>query len=240
MREEQTSPPSWLVILLLVLGVVAVVIIALLLAQLDAYQRRSVVPSNGPSITDLEATIAADDLTTIYLPNEASPASTPYATPIEIVPLADEVTPDPSSFETETNCSGTAENRILHIVRRGDSLTSIAGQFGVSEEALHKSNCLAHGQLIQGQQIFIPQTSDFNPISNACDKPNQWKLRNVEPGDTLPKLARSHGTSVYHIIKANCLENPRLSTGSEIYLPDIDQGFTRPSWPIATPTIGSA
>jgi LysM repeat protein len=220
MREDQFPTPSWLIILLLVLGIIAVVIFALLLAQIDTYQRQSAVPSNGPPVIDLEATIAAGEINTIYLPSDASPTPTIPATPTLTEPPSDEVTPEVPAPQIETSCDEAAKGLPIYIVKPGDTLSSIAVRFGLNEETLRLVNCLTRDQVIQGQQIYLPQDSTIvTPASTQCDVPPNWKPYKVNPGDTLPKLARKYGTSVYHIMKNNCLENPQLSTESEIYLP---------------------
>jgi LysM repeat protein len=220
MREDQSSMPSWLIILLLVLGIIAVVIIALLLAQIDTYQRQSAIPSNGPSVIDLEATIAAGELATIYLHGDASPAPTIPATPTVTETPSDEVTPEAPAPRIESNCDKASKGLPIYIVKPGDTLSSIAVRFGVNEETLRLVNCLTRDQVVQGQQIYLPQDITMvTPASTQCDVPPNWKPYKLNPGDTLPKLARKYGTSVYHIMKTNCLENPQLSSESEIYLP---------------------
>ncbi len=156
MSQDPDPITSWKTLLLLVLAVVAVVIIALLLSQVDTYQRRSSVPANVPAIVDLESTVAAGELATIYLPREISPTPTNVAPPTG-VPPADQ---QPLSTPTGGTTAG-------------------------------------------------------------CDAPSGWKPYTVGPGDTLPKLARTHGTTVYHIIRANCLDYVQLLVGTEILLPGL-------------------
>lgn len=220
MREDQSSTPSWLIILLLITAITAVVIIALLLAQIDTFQRRSAIPANGPSIIDLEATIAAGELATIYLHSAVSPTPTIPATPTLTEMPPAEVTPETPTTSIETSCDQAAKGLPIYIVKPGDTLSSIAVQFGVNEEILRQVNCLTHDQVIQGQQIYLPQDNIIvAPAPTQCDVPPDWKPYLVNPGDTLPRLARKYGMSVYHIMKTNCLENPQLSIESEIYLP---------------------
>lgn len=51
------------------------------------------------------------------------------------------------------------------------------------------------------------------------DKRVTWRLRSVQPGDTLTKLASLFGTTVTSILQANALEKPELSTGSKLIIP---------------------
>lgn len=229
MKQGQSSTPSWKTILLLLLGVMAVVIIALLLAQIDTYQRRSAVPSDEAPIIDLDATVAAGELATVYLPSEASPTSTPPTTPTKSEPKSDEITPDAPTPQLESGCNGAMEDYSTYNVEPGDSLTSIASQFGLSEDALRQANCLTHDLLIEGQQIYLSQATAGDPLFTQCDVPPNWKSYIVKQHDTLPKLAHEHGTNPYHIMKVNCLEYVQLLVGTEIFLPDISQGSAKPN-----------
>ncbi|MBI2840787.1 MAG: LysM peptidoglycan-binding domain-containing protein [Acidobacteria bacterium] len=51
------------------------------------------------------------------------------------------------------------------------------------------------------------------------DKRVTWRLRTVEAGDTLTKLASLFGTSVTSILQANALEKPEVATGSKLIIP---------------------
>lgn len=224
MSEDQSSTPTWLIILLITLGVVAAVIIALLLAQIDNFQRRSSIPSNGPVISDIEATIAAGELSTIYLQGEAEVTPTTPITPTATVPPPAEPISATPTVSMESGCNQGLDGGIVYIVRRGDTLASLARKSGVSIETLRLVNCLTHDQLIQGQQLFLPQGSEVSaPFDSGCARPSNWKMYKIAPGDTLPKLAHTYGTSVYQIMKANCLENPELIAAGEIVLPNVHQ-----------------
>lgn len=158
MRQAQSTTLSWRMILLLVAGIVTIVIIALLLAQIDTYQRQSTLPSNSLPLIDIDATVAAGELTVVYLPSEVSPTPTLLATPAQ-------------------------------------------------KTQVYKSN----------------------PLAAECDTPHNWIPYIVGPGDTLPKLARAHGTSVYHLMKANCIESTNLMAGRKIFLPAIPPTLAKPS-----------
>ncbi len=226
MNQEQAPPFPWQTLLLLTVGVAAAVIIALLLAQIDTFQRRSAVPANGPPVLDLEGTIAAGQLDTIYLPSEVTPTSTvlstPAATPTDsgVSEVTPEVTPESSPEKSYSTCESASDIEAAYIVQPGETIASIAASFDLSEEILLEANCLDIDQVIAGQKIFIPQEHFSDQFPGACDPPLHWKPHRVRPGDTLPKLARANGTTPYHIMKANCLDQVQLGTDSEIFLPD--------------------
>lgn len=51
------------------------------------------------------------------------------------------------------------------------------------------------------------------------DKRVTWRLRSVEAGDTLTKLAGLYGTNVASILEANSLDRPELAAGTKLLIP---------------------
>jgi len=138
---------------------------ALLLAQIDNYQRRSIIPPNGLPLIDIDATVAAGELVNVYLPSEVSPTPTIPATSAQKTPV----------YESD-------------------------------------------------------------PMAAECDTPRNWVPYIVGSGDTLPKLARAQGTTVYHLMIANCLESTNLMPGRKISLPVIPPALAKPSSDGSHPT----
>lgn len=256
MKQAQSTTLSWRTILFLVAGVVIVVIIALLLSQIDSYQRRSIIPPNGLPLIDLDATVAAGELAIVYLPSEVSPTPTLLATPAQKTPVAEEISIATPTIRVDSTCNMAEPGWSPYIVEAEDSLSSLAMQFGLSVTVIMQANCLAHDQIIEGQQIYLLQDYDYNLAAAECDAPRNWAPYIVGPGDTLPKLAHAHGTSVYQLMKTNCLESTSLIVGRKILLPAMPPAMANPSgdgphqtpwsgtpaesatpsWPIATPT----
>jgi LysM repeat protein len=219
MNQEPETSPSWRNIAVLALGVAVVVVVALLLSQLDALQRRSQLPSNGVPVNDVEATLAAGELATIYLPGEATPLSTPLMTPTRSAQPSATATRQTPTVEASANCGEAAGGAAVHIVKSGDTWSSLAAQFGLPEELLREANCPTSKQLLEGQQIYIPQILGAHSFSRECEAPAGWKPYKLEPGVTLTQLSRSHGVSIKQILKANCLRDPYVGGVEEIFLP---------------------
>jgi len=173
MREAPPTTPSWQTVLLLVAGVAIVVIIALLSAQLDSYLRRSEVPANGLPVVDLEATVAAGEIGTVYLPGEVSPTATllvsPTPTPSAVLeqstPAAAEWPQATAVSGFDENCGGDLHGWFPYIVKAEDTLSSLAQKSGLSENTIKQANCLTHDQIIAGQQILLrrPTTRTDKP-----------------------------------------------------------------------------
>jgi spore germination protein len=84
----------------------------------------------------------------------------------------------------------------IHVVQAGETLGSIAAQYGVSVRAIVNINQLPNpNQLSIGQALIIPA-------------PGQIHI--VQPGETLGTIARRYNTTVGRITRLNAIENPDL------------------------------
>lgn len=87
---------------------------------------------------------------------------------------------------------------IIHIVRPGETLQSIAALYGVPAEKLLADNGLSNDSLVVGQSLVIVQPS---------------RVYTVQEGDTLDKIAAEHNISLIQLL-AN---NPFLADRKYIY-----------------------
>lgn len=88
----------------------------------------------------------------------------------------------------------------IHVVRPGESLTSIAAQYGVTLSRLMSDNQLPDpGQLVTGQTIVIRYPAE---------------VYTVRPGDTLTSIAAANGLTVRALLR----QNPNLR-GEEFIFP---------------------
>lgn len=93
----------------------------------------------------------------------------------------------------------------IHYVTWGDSLSSIATQYGVSVEAIMRQNGLTDPDFVYiGQALVIPSGGyDHAPdYGSSC---NQYYT--VQPGDTLSGIAWAYNTTVYELLQINNLYN---------------------------------
>jgi LysM repeat protein len=97
-----------------------------------------------------------------------------------------------------------------HSVRRGETLSTIAAQYGIDVDALAKANRLGDADLvIIGQKLVIPS----NPAPFIDYK--------VRKGDSLGSIATRFGVSPQEISKANNLRNDDLVyTGERLRIPN--------------------
>ena len=110
------------------------------------------------------------------------------------------------------------DTNISYVVKRGDSLYSIARQYGVNVNDLKKINNLTSDLLSIGQIINIPSSTTIVTPSED-DIINEENTYIVQRGDTLWSISRKFGVSVDDIKNANNLTNEILTIGSTIIVP---------------------
>ncbi|MCL7454821.1 MAG: LysM peptidoglycan-binding domain-containing protein [Anaerolineae bacterium] len=103
----------------------------------------------------------------------------------------------------------------IYVVRRGDTLYSIARHFGVSLSTLVSVNGIANPSLIfVGQRLVIPGCGPVPPAPAGV-----WYT--VRAGDTLYSIAARFGVSVWSIVAANHIANPNIIfVGQRLFIPD--------------------
>ena len=101
----------------------------------------------------------------------------------------------------------------IHIVQRGETMSSIARLYGTTVHAIATENGIANPHLIYaGQRLAIPGGSTPPPAGG--------RVYVVRYGDTLSGIARRFGVSAYAIARVNKLQNPNLIyVGQRLVIP---------------------
>jgi len=165
--------------------------------------------ANEPTPTVPAATVAA--------PGGTQPQATPAATPVPVLtpqPLpiapAPMVTPAPTSAPPAPAPPGA-----IYLVRWGDSLSSIAAQFGVSVEAIKSANGMSGDIIVVNQQLIIPLATAPAPGSGGATVTHI-----VQPGENLFRIALRYNTTVEAITQANGISNPWfIYVGQQLTIP---------------------
>lgn len=117
-------------------------------------------------------------------------------------------------------------NTQSHIVKKGETLTHIARQHGVSINSLVQNNGIKNPDIIlTGQKLIvnpIHKTSNLNPTTNpqTFSQQSQGNQYKVLEGDTINRIAKSHGISNETLIASNSGINPdQIQTGQIIKIP---------------------
>ena len=104
----------------------------------------------------------------------------------------------------------------VHVVQLGDTLTRIASRYGTTIWAIAQANGISNVDYIRiGQLLVIPGFGPWMPGPTGC--PHWYTVR---AGDTLTKIAWSHGTSVWAIVQANGIWDANyIQIGQVLHIP---------------------
>ena len=113
----------------------------------------------------------------------------------------------------ETSEVPSTENTIVYTIKRGDTLSEIAMEFGTTVSNIVSLNTfITNPNLIySGQQLTIKATSGASGSSNS--------IYIVKRGDTLSHIALKYNTTVNRLVQLNNIKNPNLIyTGQQIII----------------------
>ena len=120
-------------------------------------------------------------------------------------------------------------NYISYTVKKGDTLYSIAKEYGISVDTIIKDNALNNNNLVIGQELKIRVTPD-SVVIEECIGPDyvppvidNTTIYTVSKGDNLYSIARKFNTSVDNLIKINNLKSNTLSIGQKLKIPKNTQ-----------------
>lgn len=113
-----------------------------------------------------------------------------------------------------------------YAVRAGDTLWSVARQYGITVAALKQANNMAGNTIITGQILRIPAAEGAASLAlvvpaaeNAAASPCRASYT-VQRGDTLSAIARACGTTVAALAEANAVGDGNvIRTGQVLALP---------------------
>lgn len=109
----------------------------------------------------------------------------------------------------------TGSNQNVYIVKKGDSLYSIARTYNTSVEAIKNVNNLTSNALSIGQELIIPEKANTSQITYTVNK-----------GDSLWAIANKYDTTVDAIKSANNLSLNSLSIGQQLIIPSTTNYVT--------------
>ncbi len=174
----------------------------------DAYDLRVVAECAGEPVETLR---------------ELNPELRRLATPAD---RAYDLRVPPGRGETLRQCLADlpADKKVAYrkvVVRRGQTLASIARANGVSAQAIAEANLLVpQRRLRPGTELVIPVPAGKAHVVAARARPRRRaKARDhvryrVQPGDTLSSIAEDHGTTVRQLQDWNDLGGTRITAGS--------------------------
>ncbi|MFH1701449.1 MAG: LysM peptidoglycan-binding domain-containing protein [Candidatus Zixiibacteriota bacterium] len=113
---------------------------------------------------------------------------------------------------------------VRHKIKRGETVSSIASKYGVSQYAIFEANNLnRHARIYAGKSLIVPVPLDGNYSSDGMTQNRQATGENtyiVKRGDNLWEISRSFDTSPEKLRKLNYLGNSsRIYVGQVLKLP---------------------
>lgn len=117
---------------------------------------------------------------------------------------------------------------LTYTVQGGDTISSIAAQFGLSSNTILWSNGLSEGDYIKpGDELQIPEGDGV--------------LHKVEKGDTLASIAKEYNSSAQSIAQVNWIDDPsQLPVGETIFVPNGEIKITTPVTVASTSSSSSS
>lgn len=104
-----------------------------------------------------------------------------------------------------------SSQHVIHRVRSGETLSTIASRYGVSIAQLKMTNRIRTNLIRPGQRLRIP----FSGVDAVSDT----KIYTVKAGDTLSTIASRYGVSVVRLKRANRLSGDSLRIGDRLEIP---------------------
>lgn len=148
------------------------------------------------------------------------PAAIPTTDPL-LVPTTDPLAPtaDPNALATPVTSSP-----VTHVVGAGETLFTIASQYGITLEELAAANNLdPAGLLTVGQTLIVPVTTTTTADPTVAPPPVTTageQVHIVAAGENLFRIGLRYGFTVAELASYNNIPNPdRLSVGQQILIP---------------------
>lgn len=104
-----------------------------------------------------------------------------------------------------------SSQHVIHRVRSGETLSTIASRYGVSIAQLKMTNRIRTNLIRPGQRLRIP--------FGGADVVSDTKIYTVKAGDTLSTIASRYGVSVVRLKRANRLSGGSLRIGDRLEIP---------------------
>ncbi len=139
-----------------------------------------------------------------------------------------------TSPSARPNPAKAPEASRVHVVRQGETLWEIARAYGVTVEAIARTNGLRGGLIKPGQSLQIP--SGRSTASTASKRPtakastSRRAIHTVRAGETLWDIAQRYGVTIDVIEQANKLpDRDRLWPGQKLVIP-LEHAVDTASW----------
>ncbi|KAA3632216.1 MAG: LysM peptidoglycan-binding domain-containing protein, partial [Calditrichaeota bacterium] len=123
---------------------------------------------------------------------------------------------------------------VQHQIRRGETVSTIAAKYGVSQYAIFEANNLSRrSKIYAGKKLIVPVPLDKN-YNNNYTKPTKRTASNsiyaVQSGDTMWDIAKAFGTTVSELRRANSIvRGSRIYVGQKLRIPSSAKNLKQKS-----------
>jgi LysM repeat protein len=121
-----------------------------------------------------------------------------------------------------------------HIVQKGETLYSIARQYGISVDELKRWNSITENEISLGQNLVVSGNSVLAEVPKQIELKNISATHTVASKETLYSISRQYGVTVSQLKEWNSLSSDELKLGSMIYV--VQPKFNSSSQITNTPT----
>jgi surface antigen len=164
----------------------------------------AVTTTNQPSVDQVIATSVAGDIAeraNLPIAPNVAELSVSLSVKSELAQTDDSMISKPQIVQPT---AGSRETK-TYTAKAGDSVPTVAAQYGISAMTVRWANNLSSDALEPGKQLTIP------PVDGI--------VYTVKDGDTVASLASKYGTDASRIVAFNDLEISGLTNGAHIIIP---------------------
>ncbi len=126
--------------------------------------------------------------------------------------------PQTSYNESKARIDET-QQLIKHVVRRKETLFSIAKQYNITQEEILKANPAVRGSLSKGTVLIIPRASNIPAVQKKQKEPIQFSEYRIISGDNYYQLEKRFGTSKEQLEQLNPALKDGFKSGLIIKIP---------------------
>lgn len=136
-------------------------------------------------------------------------------------PIGEGTAPAPTETATPEATQVRTEETI-HVIVAGDTLTTLAQQYGVTVEEIAAANNLFNVHSLEiGQELVIPAPGGETTTPATEEPPStEERVHIVRAGENLYRIGLQYGFTIEELAAYNNIANPnRLEVGQEILIP---------------------
>ena len=136
-------------------------------------------------------------------------------------PIKAEENIDPDNKKIENITESKSEIRKIHIVKIGDTISSISKFYSINKELIIKLNNLKdENYIFVGQNLVISEST--NNYAQQSDLKNNYHV--VQMGENLTEISNKYKLNIGYLIEINNLKNrDSIKVGQKLFLRKNDQ-----------------